>query len=361
MRVVTNPGSNLTPEAVEHYSFEVAPQQIVAGDGSHDCRAPVALADVDRWIAASKEFPHVVGTTASEFASIFARVAREDPEVVAIMTSRKIIQSHASALAAAKVVEERAAFARARIAVVDSTVTDVGAGLVCLVAGEAARAGIPHSLAVQTLEAVASRTTMVLVVSTLENLVRGGRAGFLRAWLADALDLKPLIGFVDGALTGVGRISGKADRVVELASAVGRTVVKPKRVWVGIAHGGAPLDAVRLEEHVRRTLPVEYVYRQRLSASIYLHGGPGSLWHVRRTLPVEYVYRQRLSASIYLHGGPGSLWHVRRTLPVEYVYRQRLSASIYLHGGPGSLCLAVTQLDGLAWTPPVPPPFSEKV
>jgi hypothetical protein len=83
--------------------------------------------------------------------------------------------------------------------------------------------------------------------------------------------------------------------------------------------------------------------------------------HVRRTLPVEYVYRQRLSASIYLHGGPGSLWHVRRTLPVEYVYRQRLSASIYLHGGPGSLCLAVTQLDGLAWTPPVPPPFSEKV
>jgi DegV family protein with EDD domain len=151
------------------------------------------------------------------------------------------------------------------------------------------------------LEAVAARTTLVLVVSTLENLVRGGRAGFLRAWLADALDLKPVISFVDGNLKGVGRISGKADRVVELTNAVGRTMLQPKKVWVGISHGGAPQDALRLEEHVRRTFPV------------------------------------------------------------EYVYRQRLSASIYLHVGPGALCLAVTQLDGLAWTPTPPPLFSEKV
>lgn len=241
-----------------------------------------------------------MGTTAAEFTSIFARVAPEDPHVVAVMTSRKIIQSYASALAAAKVIEERPAYARARIAVVDSTVTDVGAGLVALVAGEAAKSGISHALAVQTLEAVAARTTFVLVVSTLDNLVRGGRAGFLRAWLAERLDLKPLIGFVDGNLKGVGRVSGKADRVVELASAVGKMLLHPKKVWVGISHGGAPEDALRLEEHVRRTLPV------------------------------------------------------------EYVYRQRLSASIYLHGGPGALCLAVTELDGLAWTPTVPPPFSEK-
>jgi DegV family protein with EDD domain len=196
MRVVTNPGSNLMPEAIEHYGFEIAPQQIVAADGSHDCGAPIALGDVERWVARTRDFPHVVGTTASEFTSTFARIVREDPNVVAVTTTRKVIQSHASAIAAAKVVQERPAFARARIAVVDSMATDVGAGLVSLVAGEAAKSGISLLLAVQTLEAVAARTSLV-VVSTLESLVRGGRAGFLRAWLADALKLKPLIGFVE--------------------------------------------------------------------------------------------------------------------------------------------------------------------
>jgi hypothetical protein len=78
-------------------------------------------------------------------------------------------------------------------------------------------------------------------------------------------------------------------------------MVQPKRVWVGISHGGAPDDALCLEEQVRRTLPV------------------------------------------------------------EYVYTQRLSACIYLDMAPGALCLAVAQLHGLAWTPPPPPSFSETV
>lgn len=285
MHVVTNPGSNLPPRAIEHYGFVISPQTIVAGGRTHDTRNErVTQADVDAWVSTSKEFPHVVGTTAQEYAHIFATLLKEDPEVVAVMTSKKVIQSHAAATSAARTVLERPAFAHAKIGIVDSTFTDIGAGLVALAAGEAVRAQVPFEDTIRTLEKMASRGRLTLSVATLENLVKGGRAGFLRAWLADFFDVKPIIGMVDGELKSVGKMRGKDDQVEAIARDLA-TIGEGRRVWIGVSHGGDPEKAKRLERRLRDTFDVAYCLVRPLSASIYLHGGRGSLFGV--ALPID--------------------------------------------------------------------------
>jgi len=301
MRVVINPAANVSRQAAEHYRLEVAPLHIVVDGATKDGREPISLDEIDGWIAKSKQFPHAVGTSASEFSAIFSRLARDDRDLVAVMSSRKLIHSHGAAVAAAKALHDRASTQSARVAVVDSLMTDVATGLLAFVAGEAAAARVPLDLTVQTLETMARRSACVWTVATLDNLVRSGRAAFLKAWLADALNMKPVIGFVDGDVKSIGRFSGSSDRVDELARFAVSAAGKAKKVWVGVAHGGVPEEAIRLE------------------------------------------------------------WHLRRLLPVEYIYRQPLSPGVYLYGGRGALLVAVLPVDGLPWTPSVPPDFSEKV
>lgn len=285
MRVVTNPGSNLSAEALARYGVEVTAQQIVVDGVAHDTRMPLPLAQVDAWVRRAKEFPHVVGTTAPEFAECFARLLRDDKELVAVMSSKKIIGSWSGATTAARTVLAAPQFKGARIVVVDARMTDAGAGLVTIAAGEAARARIPLELAEKTLEAMAERGRFAFVPATLDALVKSGRASFLRGWLANLLQVKPLIAFVDGELKSVGRIPSKSDGGAAVLEDALANVGSTRKVWCAVIHGDDPERADELARAVRKRLNVEFLFVRPLSASIYLNTGRGSIGLA--TLPVD--------------------------------------------------------------------------
>jgi DegV family protein with EDD domain len=275
VRIITNPGSNLTARAIGHYGIEIGPQRIIVDGAEHDTRGGIPFAEVDDWVKTAKEFPHVVGTTANELGQIFTKVGRTDPEMICVTSSKKIIQSHAAGLAAARVLSDHPTHKNLRIAVVDSTTTDVGAGLIAIAAGEAAKANVPLKTAVESLEAMSNRARLAFTVATLENLKKSGRASFLRAFVANFFDIKPLIGIVDGELQSIGKVSGKADATQAIVDDVKTTARGP--VWVGVSHGEAPEKAEKLIARLRNELDVAYAYVRPLSSSIYLYAGRGSI------------------------------------------------------------------------------------
>lgn len=274
MRIVTNPGSNLSASAIARYGIKLAPQRIVVDGVEHDTRQPLSFAEVDRWVATAREHPYVIGTSAQEMSRLFQEVAREDPEVLAIMTSRKIIQSYAAATAAARTVRSSSAFAEASIAVVDTGVTDVGAGLFAILAGEAARAGLGVRRTAELLEGVAADVRFAFIPQTLDWLVKGGRASFLRAWLANVLGVLPLIGFDRGELKSFAKVPAKRDPAAALAEYLGRERGR-RRVWLAVVHGNAPDLARGAVAAITKEVDAAYVLVRPLASSIYLHMGPG--------------------------------------------------------------------------------------
>jgi len=276
MRIVTNPGSNLGDDVIARYGIVVTPQHIVVDGAAHDTRAPIELREVDQWVKTAKEFPHVVGTTAQYYATTFASLLKEEPEIIAVMTSKKIIMSHAAATAAARSIMEMPAYRNGKILIVDSKMTDAAAGLLTIAVGEAARAGLALSRVTQLAERMAVAARCAWVLDSLDYAVKGGRAGWLRAWLANMLDLKPIVGFIDGELQSVGRVSGKGDAVEALSSYLVGKIGRGRKVWLAIFHGDAVAKAHLLAAALRRELDVAYVYLRKLSPSIYLHSGAGS-------------------------------------------------------------------------------------
>lgn len=278
MRIVTNPGSNLSKETLARYGILQSSQQIVVDGVRHDPRVEdIPLAEVDRWVKNAREHPHTLGTAAGEFASLFRQISEEDSEILAVVTSRKVIGSHAAAVTAAKQLAEHPRYQHVKVRVVDSTVADIGVGMLAVFAAEAAREGMPLERVGEVVEAAAERMRLCLYVATLDNLVKGGRASFLRAWFANMLSVRPLLTFKDGELVAASKIRATDDPSRALADFLASQAQGARRVWVGIAHGGATLPASLTATALRRRFDVELSCVKELSASVYLHVGPGGI------------------------------------------------------------------------------------
>ncbi len=276
MRVVTNPGSNLGAELVARYGIDLTPQKIVVDKREHDTRSYIDLSTVDEWVRGAKEHPYVLGTSAAEFAKAFKQIAADDREVVAVMTSRKLIQSYDAACSAARTLAELQGPDTLDVRVIDTGVTDGGAGLVTIYAALARDAGLSLDEIDKATRAFAAGMQLRLWLATLDNLIKGGRASFLRGFLANLLRVRPVLHFVDGELQVAHKISSRSDPVDHLTSALAETHAG-RRVWMAISHGGDEAQARRLAEQLATRMTVDYLTIQPFSASIYLHVGPGAL------------------------------------------------------------------------------------
>ena len=276
MRILTNPGANLPPVLIERYDIVMTSSTIVVDGETHDTRDAVSLQQVDDWIALANEHPYVLGTSAAEFVGHLVSMSKTQPDLLVVMSSSKIIPSYDAAISAIRTLEASKSADTGRMRVLDSRSTDLGLGLLVVAAAELAQAGRNLDETVDSLEAMVQRGRFAVVPRTLENLVRGGKASFLRGWMANMLGVRPLLGFVDGEVQAVDKCSTRDDHPEVLADWFARNV-PGRRVWVGVSHGGVPVDAERLLELLRQRFEVVYAIVRPTSPTVYLHAGPGAL------------------------------------------------------------------------------------
>lgn len=272
MRIVTNPGSNLDEDLSLALDVNVLPQKIIVDGISKDTRGTIDFAQVDDWVKRALKHPHVQGTTEPEFLEYFTSLVKKDPELLVVMTSRRLIGSHDAAVSAAKKI------AGAKIEVVDSLVTDVGAGLATLAAVQARKSGLELSKAASFVRAFVERGRNAFMVATLDNLIKGGRVGAVQGFVANFFNIRPLLSVIDGVVTSEAKVSAKADQAEKIAEYLTNKLSPKAPVWIAVSHGRAPEAAEKVAARLREAFPNhEYVMVRPLSASIYLHLGPGAV------------------------------------------------------------------------------------
>jgi DegV family protein with EDD domain len=277
MRVITNPGSNLSDATAARYQIEVPPQRISVDGVLHDTRKGVTQATIDQWVRSAKVHPFVLGTSAAEFANIFRAVAEKDSEILSIMSSRKLIGSYSGATAAARALCGSPGYEQLRVEVIDTGSTDFGAGFATVLAAEARDAGLPLREICAVVDRFCVEGTLALLPASLDYLVKGGRASFLRAWIADFFKLTPLITFKDGELSVVEKLSRSPDILTKVVDWYAKRLGEGREVWCAVGHGGDPERAAELARLIAARFDVKLEVVKPIHSSIYMHVGPGAL------------------------------------------------------------------------------------
>ena len=216
--IVTDSGSDLTPTQLAEGKIRQVPLSVSLGDRSY--MSPDELTPEEFWrelLVPGCPFPHTAAPSAGQFKQAFedAFAAGAD-HVVCVCLGGKFSATFGSAQIAKEMLPGRP------IDLVDSHSASLATGALAMRGARLAAEGASAADIVEQLERVRERTTLFVVLETLEYLRKGGRISHARAALGGLLSVKPIITVDDGLVIAADqpRTRAKArERLLELLSA----------------------------------------------------------------------------------------------------------------------------------------------
>lgn len=265
--VVTDSTSYLPRGAAEAAGVRVVPVQVVVGgqafdDGGEEGARRVAEA-LQAWQPVTTSRP-----SPERFAAAFAAAAADGATAVVCATlSADMSATYESALLAAR-------DAPVPVTVVDSRTIAMGLGFAVLEGARVAESGAAAEEVAAAVEKRAAAASVLFYVDTLEYLRRGGRIGAARAAVGQALQVKPILGLVDGRVAQLERVRTAGKAIARLAElAVERAGSGP--VDIAVQQLDSPARADDLAARLAGSLPAATVIRSPVGAVVGAHVGPG--------------------------------------------------------------------------------------
>ncbi len=268
VRVVADSSCDLPLELVERFKIVIIPLIVRFGA---EVYVDGELSTDEFWEkAAGPTPPHTSQPSIGAFQEQFARLVERGQQVICLTVTGK----HSGTFNSARLAAQR--FGET-VKVFDSLSISLGTGIQALVAAQAAQAG--HSLQeiLAILEDLRAKMQLTLVLDTLENLQRGGRAAAFIAVvgrMAQALNIKPVINVVDGQLrllgaarsleAGLRRIRKRVERMAPLE-------------YLAVVHTRCQLKAKEMADWLaeRVNFPREQVMVRETGPVLATHAGPG--------------------------------------------------------------------------------------
>jgi DegV family protein with EDD domain len=269
--VVTDSSAYIPEKALGDLNIPVIPVWLIWGDERFRDGVDIDPPTFYRRLRESEVFPTTSQPSAGEFEDFFRQVGAEADAIVGVFLTSKLSGTVASAQAAQMELPEL------DIRIVDSLSVSMGLGFVVLAAARAAAAGRSLDEVVAVAEEMRDRTHLLFVVDTLEYLHRGGRIGGAKWLLGTALNIKPLLHFVDGTIEPLVQVRTKRKAVARMLDVVEERLGGRQMAEASVVDANSPEEGDAVAEQVKERFGISTVYRTVLSPAIGTHGGPGTI------------------------------------------------------------------------------------
>ncbi len=215
----------------------------------------------------SKNFPTTSQPSAGEFLQAYEKALDAGQEIIVLTISSGISGTYHSAYTAVEL-----SGASDRISVIDSQTTAGNLKALVQMAVDLAAEGLSRQEIVSRIEAQKLKSGIRLTVATLEYLKKGGRLSNAGALIGNLLNIKPVLGLLEGTVKPVSKARGKKKAVQQMVDAI------PDNAYlIHVAHALAAEEAQELSKEVAARFPMAKVFVSELGPVIGSHLGPGTL------------------------------------------------------------------------------------
>jgi len=269
IKIIADSTCNLPPDLIQQHDIRIAPIAIQFGMETYEEGIDI---DRDAFYAKIEEMG-IIPTSSQPppgvFVDHYRELSAQGHQVLVITVTRKHSGTHNSAMLAKDLVPE------AGVVVFDSAMISLGTGYMVLEAARMAEAGASMDEVLARLGHIRAHATLFFTPATLRYLQMSGRVGGLKAALASILDLKPIIGTVDGQLDVCQNVRSRSGSIARLIELTERAHGTQTPLNIAIIHARAPQVAETLLARVKSHFPCRGTMVEDLVASLAVHGGPG--------------------------------------------------------------------------------------
>lgn len=147
-----------------------------------------------------------------------------------------------------------------KIHVFNSRSASVGQTLIALKIEECEEQGMEFEEVVKKVDAYISEQNTYFVLETLETLRKNGRLSNLKAFVATALKIKPVMGSTpEGTIVQLDQARGMNKAVMKMVDYVVERTPNPAEKVLGISHCNCPARAQAVKEAILERIPVKDV------------------------------------------------------------------------------------------------------
>lgn len=268
VRIVTDSTADLLPEWIAEEGITVVPVYVRFGEAVYQDGVEISRDAFYRRLREGGPLPQTAAPSVGDFETIYRRLGEATDIVISIHVAGAFSGVCNAAHSAAANVP------RPRVFVFDSGQVSMGLGWQVRYAARWAREGLPAEAILNRLQALRPRVRLLAAVEDIGYLHRSGRIGWIRAFAAAMLQLKPLIEVHEGRamLRERARTWPRAlERLGEMA--VG---LLPDLEAIAVIHADAPDAAHALAQRLRAHWGIEIPVLQACPA-IGAHVGPGAV------------------------------------------------------------------------------------
>lgn len=177
-----------------------------------------------------------------------------DGDIYVITLSAQLSGSHNSAELAKRLYQEDNP--GRKIEIIDSRSASVGQTLIALKIKELIENSHPFETIVEKINEFRNAMNTKFVLESLDNLRKNGRLSGLQAFIASALNIKPVMGATpEGTICKVDQARGIVKALLQMVKAIEQDAVKPMEKILGITHCNNRERAELVKAEIMKRIP----------------------------------------------------------------------------------------------------------
>ena len=198
----------------------------------------------------------------------------DEEHVYAVTLSAELSGSYNSAVLGKNLYEEE--YGQKDIHVFNSCSASIGETLIALKIRECEEAGMGFAQVIETVDAYIESQHTYFILETLETLRKNGRLTGLKAVVATALNIKPVMGSTpQGTICQLGQARGMKKALAKMVDHIVTDAVGVEDKVLAISHCNCPERAEEVRKMILQKLPVKdsIILNTRGVSSLYANDG----------------------------------------------------------------------------------------
>lgn len=243
IKIVTDSSVTIEPELVKQLDITVVPLSVMIDN--------VVYSDADlkeegkflQLMQEAKNLPKTSQPPVGVFAEVFEELSKDGSQILAIHMSHALSGTVEAA-------RQGASLSTADVMVIDSSFTDQALKFQVVEAAKLAQEGKDMEEILTRVEAVKKHTELYIGVSTLENLVKGGRIGRVTGLLSSLLNIRVVMQMKDHELQPIVKGRG-AKTFKKWLDELTTTLSERSVAEIGISYSGSADWAKEMKESLQ--------------------------------------------------------------------------------------------------------------
>ena len=272
MKIVTDSGADLifTPQKLKEIDVEIVPLVVTLDDKSYREGIDIDPEKFYDLLSKTEGLPVTSQPSAGDFAEVYRRLAKSDPEILSIHISSGLSGTFNAAKAGAEMVPE------AKVTLFDAKTLSAAVGWMIEAASREIKVGWAMDKILGMLERIRQGTDSIYTLKELKYLISGGRISHMKGLIASLLNIKPMIGVekVNGTYEQLGQQRTFNKALDGLANHITKTHPAGSKLRVQALYSNNKEGAEILREKIDKMFDCSWLPLGPMSLVLGAHTGP---------------------------------------------------------------------------------------